>query len=277
MQRTPLTVADPDRSHHEYRNRNAFAVLKEDGSVVTWGHSGSGGNSSAVRDELQSGVTQIFSSYEAFAALKEDGSVVTWGRSDWGGDSSSVGDKLQSGVTQIFSTGSAFAALKDGSVVTWGNYGAGGNSFAVRDELQSSVTQIFSTGSAFAALKRTALLLRGLNILILVVWRKASIRRQEYLQPLGSFAALKMTGPSLFGERPSAEAEVLAIATDQLRLRIGVTQIFSTRSAFAALKEDGSVVTWGNYLWAGDSSSVYSKLQSGHANLLQSALFAPEG
>ena len=52
--------------------------MKEDGSVVTWGHSDNGGNSSAVSGDLQSNVTQIFSASGAFAALKEDGSVVTW-------------------------------------------------------------------------------------------------------------------------------------------------------------------------------------------------------
>ncbi|MBA4451512.1 hypothetical protein FHK94_19890, partial [Cylindrospermopsis raciborskii CS-506_D] len=33
--------------------------------------------------------------------------------------------------------------------------------------------------------------------------------------------------------------------------------------AFAALKSDGSVVTWGSSTWGGDSSSVSSRLTSG--------------
>jgi Ca2+-binding RTX toxin-like protein len=36
-----------------------------------------------------------------------------------------------------------------------------------------------------------------------------------------------------------------------------------TEGGFAALKEDGSVVTWGNPKWGGDSSSVTEQLQSG--------------
>jgi hypothetical protein len=47
-----------------------------------------GGDSSAVADQLSSGVSQIVSSRDAFAALKADGSVVSWGGS--GGDSSAV-------------------------------------------------------------------------------------------------------------------------------------------------------------------------------------------
>ena len=76
----------------------AFAALKEDGSVVTWGSSNSGGDSSGVATSLTSGVSQIFSNRYAFAALKEDGSVVTWGADSYGGDSSSVSSSLSSGV-----------------------------------------------------------------------------------------------------------------------------------------------------------------------------------
>ncbi len=45
------------------------------GSVVTWGRSEYGGDSSSVASELSSRVTSIYSTYLAFAALKEDGSV----------------------------------------------------------------------------------------------------------------------------------------------------------------------------------------------------------
>ena len=70
-------------------NWQAFAALKEDGSVVTWGSANRGGNSSNVADSLSSGVSTIFSNTHAFAALKEDGSVHTWG-SIYGGDTDSV-------------------------------------------------------------------------------------------------------------------------------------------------------------------------------------------
>ncbi len=47
------------------------------------------------------------------------------------------------------------------------------------------------------------------------------------------------------------------------QLTSGVTQIFSTDYAFAALKSNGSVVTWGDSSYGGDSSSVASQLTSG--------------
>ena len=73
---------------HVYTTNSAFAALKEDGSVITWGDSYHGGDSSKVSEDLGSGVKEIFPTRRAFAALKEDGSVVTWGGAFNGGDSS---------------------------------------------------------------------------------------------------------------------------------------------------------------------------------------------
>ena len=82
----------PSHSLGEFRNFSAFAVIKADGSVVTWGNSAYGGDSSTVAAQLNGklDVKQIFSTGFAFAALRADGSVITWGRSDMGGDSSLV-------------------------------------------------------------------------------------------------------------------------------------------------------------------------------------------
>ena len=126
---------------------SAFAALKSNGSVITWGGD-DGGDSSEVASQLSSGVAQIFSTYMAFAALKSDGSVIAWGFGGGdgygGGDSFSVASQLSSGVAQIFSTYGAFAALKsDGSVITWGNSDYpprwGGDSSGVASQLRSGV------------------------------------------------------------------------------------------------------------------------------------------
>jgi Ca2+-binding RTX toxin-like protein len=121
----------------------AFAALRADGSVVTWGSAYSGGDSSAVATQLDGtiDVTQVFSTTYAFAALRADGSVVTLGR--LGGDSSAVATQLDGtiDVTQVFSTEFAFAALRaDDSVVTWGLARFGGNSSAVTDQLHGVVS-----------------------------------------------------------------------------------------------------------------------------------------
>ena len=62
----------PGHSLGESRNEGAFAVVKADGSVVTWGSKIDGGNSSAVADQLDGtiDVSHIYSAYQAFAALR---------------------------------------------------------------------------------------------------------------------------------------------------------------------------------------------------------------
>ncbi|PNJ95905.1 hypothetical protein CEP13_06865 [Cylindrospermopsis raciborskii C03] len=248
------------RTRHEYRNSGAFAALKSDGSVVTWGDSSYGGDSSSVSGTLTSGVTQIFSNDSAFAALKSDGSVVTWGFSDWGGNSSSVRGTLTSGVTQIFSTKYAFAALKsDGSVVTWGLREYGGDSSSVSSRLTSGVTQIFSNELAFAALKSDG---------SVVTWgdsryggNSSSVSSRltsdvtQIFSTSSAFAALKSDG-SVVTWGDSSYGGDSSIVSSRLMWTSGVTQIFSNERAFAALKSDGSVVTWGDSSYGGDSSIV---------------------
>ena len=75
----------------------AFAAVKHDGSVVTWGYAACGGNSESVKSELQVGVDHVVGTQRAFAALKEDGSVVTWGDAGRGGDCDSVKGQLTQG------------------------------------------------------------------------------------------------------------------------------------------------------------------------------------
>ena len=60
---------------------------------LPWGDPRSGGDSSAVKDQLRS-VQRIQATHRAFAAILADGSVITWGHPDFGGDSSSVQDHL---------------------------------------------------------------------------------------------------------------------------------------------------------------------------------------
>jgi len=154
----------------------AFAALRADGSVVTWGDSDYGGDSSAVASALagEIDVTQIYSTGSAFAALRADGSVVTWGWS--GGNSTAVASALAGDidVTQIYSTEAAFAALRaDGSVITWGHSDYGGDSSAVASQLSSGVVSFanVATDDVFQATNKnnipigtaTALLTDGLE------------------------------------------------------------------------------------------------------------------
>ena len=72
---------------HIQCTHTACAALLADGSVTTWGPWHSGGDSSAVQDQLKN-VQQIQATNSAFAAIRADRSVVTWGSENCGGDSS---------------------------------------------------------------------------------------------------------------------------------------------------------------------------------------------
>ncbi|MFN9659949.1 MAG: Calx-beta domain-containing protein [Cyanobacteriota bacterium] len=261
---TPIATSFPGHTRGEFRNDAAFAALRGDGSVVTWGEPSRGGDSSGVAQLLSSDVTQIFCNKYAFAALKSNGSVVAWGDASSGGNIGAVANQLSSGVTQIFSTGSAFAALKsNGSVVTWGYPSMGGDSSGVASALSSDVTQIFSTGYAFAALKSNG---------SVVTWGDVSFGGNsngvaselssgvaQIFSTFSAFAALKSNG-SVVTWGLSTTGGDSSLAANGLS---NVTQIFSTYGAFAALRANGSVVTWGEPSMGGDSSGVANLLSSG--------------
>jgi alpha-tubulin suppressor-like RCC1 family protein len=228
-------------SGNQFPNASAFAALKNDGSVFTWGNPLNGGDSSSVANSLTSNVKAVYSNTLAFAALKTDGSVVTWGNPAGGGDSSSVANSLTSNVKAVYSNQSAFAALKnDGAVVTWGDANTGGDSTAVADNLTSNVKAVYSNINAFAALKSDG---------SVVTW-----------------------GPAAYGGNSSSVANSLSS---------GVIKVHSNTAAFAALKNDGSVVTWGFGSYGGDSSSVANSLSSGviavYSNSLAFAALKSDG
>jgi|GEM_PF-1405607 len=269
--------------------------------VVTWGSSSWGGDSSAVANELSSGVVEVVMAVAggaaiktdgsavswghiatsdipfnqlssdvvslqhtefAFAALKSDGSVVTWGNSNFGADSSSVSSSLSSGVIEIFSTQKAFAALKsDGSVVTWGSPNYGGDSSSVSG-ISNGISEIYSSEAAFAALS-----LDG----SVATWGSSSYGGDsssfgytnviEIYPNNGAFAALLSNGQVKAWGNSNYGGNPSSTILNQLST--GVSEIYSTEAAFAAVKNDGSVVTWGNSGYGADSSSVSSSLSSG--------------
>ena len=52
-----------------FSTEDAFAALKTDGSVVTWGHSKFGGDSSKVKQYIQSGVLKFLAIFWRFFSM----------------------------------------------------------------------------------------------------------------------------------------------------------------------------------------------------------------
>jgi alpha-tubulin suppressor-like RCC1 family protein len=120
-----MPQATSDELNAQNQNTGAFAVIKKDGSVVTWGNPESGGDSSLVSSMLDGtiNVVHIYSAKNSFAALREDGSVVIWGGDFKGNRIITQIPELDGSidVVNIYSNSAGFVALRaDGSLVTWG-------------------------------------------------------------------------------------------------------------------------------------------------------------
>ena len=202
-----------------YSNENAFAALKSDGSVVAWGDEKTGGiidiNHDGISDRLDN-VKKIYSTRCAFAALKNDGSVITWGLKSCGGFLA----KPIENVKEIFATERAFTALKnDGSVVAWGDKYRGGFLDIDDDgktDYLTNIKTIASNNGAFAAIKKDN---------ELVVW-----------------------GDGLYGGSHGYSSYFARIKSKYgLDGSKSIKNIYATRASFAALLNDGSVISWGRH------------------------------
>ncbi|CAE7643634.1 USP, partial [Symbiodinium sp. CCMP2456] len=278
----------------------AFAAIKEDGGVVVWGSRDGGGDCRAVRDHLYS-VRQIQSNSMAFAALRADGSVVSWGAQlGYGSHSSAVLDELQEGVLNIYSLSiyshdfAGFAAIKSGGrIVFWGDPLLNGLVHSGLDD----IAHLQVAGGRWAAASQDghlALSLRSIrgdrclrvpecagslvrcnnylavlqkdgtvqfwgriaptwlrNELSNVVRLRMAWERGAAIRSDGSVVVWEFTGT---GAKPGASALVRSQLTD-------VKDIHANPFAFAALRRDGSVVTWGNGLYGGNSAAVQRQLK----------------
>ena len=261
-----------------FQSNSAFAALKSDGSVITWGQSSSGGDSSLVADQISAGVVDIFSDPSwgrAFAALKEDGSVVSWGEATYGGDASVVVDDLLSGVVDIASSSIGFSALKDdGSVIYWGldpedvMFFGGVN----HDQLKTGVKGLTSSPNGFIAEKVNGdIIAWGMDFVEGSDYGFLSDFQVIYSNRSGVSTLLRDGSVQTWGGYPLGGNPDTHYSDMSSELTGGVTHLYSNNYAFAALKENGSVVTWGALTQGGDSSAVSEKISSGVLSVASSS------
>ena len=304
-----------------YSSSRAFAALKSDGSVITWGDSEYGGYSSKYYDphtgevrfteHLSSGVIKIYPSGRGFTALKADGSVTAWGGLNrgfmqgasiyWDGDLSAVSTDLSSGLVNVYTIANmynfdnnsltlslGFTALKpNGRAITWEDTSFSGDFSGDPGFDYSGVVDLFrsstfsSSSSVVVALKADGSVITS-DIEFQGLFPETASQLSSGVSNIyttgAAFAALKADGSVItwgvpWGDptrEPFTEiawergGDSSAVAS---QLSSGVTNIYSTGFAFAALKSDGSVITWGDPEWGGDSSAVASQLSSGVTNI----------
>jgi hypothetical protein len=244
----------------------SFTALMLDGTVFTWGNKYCGGGvSSMTRTDLVD-IVSIVATRTAFAGLTAAGGIVAWGESLSGGDCSAVAAQMQSDVIHIISTQTAFVAFKrDNSLVVWGNPWYGSDTSAVAAELTADIVYVAHTSAAFAALKADG---------SVVVWGKAKsggdatavqAELQDVTTILGNhyaFAALKTDGSVVAWGNTEEGGTIPSALTSSLSA--GVTELFATRRAFAALKgATGELVLWGNPYHGGYAGAAAAYLTSG--------------
>ena len=144
-----------------------------------------------------------------------------------GSFATSTGSVWENGNGGEFPNEQAYAAItSNGSVISWGSTSSGGNLGNATQRLTSNVTAVFSNARAFAALKADG---------SVVSWgATASGGNSTIVNYLNS--------------------NLVEASSVSGNLSSSVTRIFSTESAFAALKTDGSVVTWGKISSGGNST-----------------------
>lgn len=215
----------------------AYAALKTDGSVITWGQPEPTSvivKPEDVAEELKSDVIELFSSKNAFAALKKDGSVVTWG-GDAGGDSSSVKGRLLNVKKIIGAYQGMIALTHDNKVVLWGRYNG-------REPVSDNVKDIYATNND----TYIALLDDDSAVAFGQTSKNHSSKVKSVVTNAYAYAILNDDGSVECGGFGSGSYGAKCDTFDQLKG--GVVEIISSPAlyAFVARLSDGSAFTWGN-------------------------------
>lgn len=228
-------------------NSQAAAVVLMDGSVHTFGANqgmACGADSDSVQAQLHD-VEYVYAAASdgcAFAAVKSDKTVVSWGQKIDEGNTLTNAN-LTNVVSVTGTMGSGFAALKtDGTVAVWGWNQAG----IVTPDIR------FKTDEGWVNTKSSEL------------YNIKKVASSQYC-----FAALREDGRVLLfgGAEAFCGDNSIQLKAGQLvsnvldpgnQIKSGVVDIVGqiNNHAFAALKEDGSVVVWGkpNMIEVGSSS-----------------------
>ncbi len=230
-------------------NGGAFLALKSDGTVVAWGNKNFGGNilpmpTAYLGTSASSRASKIYGGRYGFAVLRADKSVVHWGVTGDYFEFTSGLVPASKNVASVFPHGIAFLGVTTGKgafpfSVHSNRYSAPALDIsAVETSLQSAVTKVTASKFAFALLKSDG---------SVVAWGNTN-----------KGGSLEMVHHS------QGRVDVSA------QLASGVKDIVANEHAFAALKKDGSVVTWGGNWGGGDSRPVASDLASGVIQIVAS-------
>ena len=272
-----------------YANQYAFAALKNDGSLITWGYHISGGK---LPEGASKGVTNVVAHRGGFSAITTEQSALTWGSfnifppdrdrptdeisaiSTLMTPSSSFSKNIKSIHGMISCTGlspckKVIASKVDGSIISWGN-----NEGEVIYPANPSkkVQEVFVDGfSVFILFENGSMEVLGrleddysVNNVLKDIQNVQGVIASTYRN-----AAIKLESDEviLIGDQKYTSV------SDQFKeksLKEGVKELaFNTHHGYiAVLKEDGSVNLWslgsGKLIKVGSTTKKYISLDSSH-------------
>ena len=263
----------------------AFAALKSDGTVLTWGYLqynfpiNTTGNANIIAPSNLTGCIDVVSSGFTFAALKSNGTVATWGYCGaWTLPSASD----LSGVVQIketygYPSYSYIALRSDGNAVMWG---PGGVTTSVGLST-SPIIAIYPTDYLCVIVRADGTIYKGFGTLAYTMPAGRSVVRVVSINSSNNFlvmfddqsmfissSATLVQGVSQVTVNDNAYGYIqngavvcsgdvrfggsTTDATNGIKsgsVSSGVLKLVSSTSSMAALKSDGSVVSWGSGGW----------------------------
>ena len=163
-------------------------------------------------------VTSIAANDYAFAALLDNGTIKAWGDKNCGGEAPLFPSDKK--IVSLAATNSAFTAIfEDGTMQSWGDQQSGGKTPLL--PAGSTVTKIFASAFDFAAL-----LSGGDHDGDILSW--------------GCYST---------SNHGSGNSQIIKVG-------MPIKSVVSNAYAFAAIRNDGSVIAWGEPHAGGDDSSL---------------------
>eukprot|EP00605_Chrysophyceae_sp_TOSAG23-4_P001670 GSChrysophyteH1.ASY1.ANO1.1836.1 assembled CDS len=249
-----------------YSTLNAFAALKSDHTVVTWGHKDYGGNSTIVSSSLTQ-VKEVYSCLSTFVALKTDGTVVVWGGDEGLIDTSKIPSNEK--VVSITANLGAFAALTNQShVYFFGQETYGGKSEPIKTPVRAIYANEFALVVAFKD-KEVVPTIRAVG----GGYQRLNGGDASPCEDMINIENIYSTDPAFtdqnsthvcaFGayyppyQNNSNNPTTVTIPSDINRVEIA--SIFATTQTFAGLTTEGELYVWG-YLNTYETTSTHGKI-----------------
>ncbi len=209
------------------------AVIKEDGSLWTWGYNEYGQLGDGTREDkstpvkIMDNVTAVSAGGYLTAAIKEDGSLWTWGWNNYGqlGDGTmenkSTPVKIMDNVVAVSAGYNHTAAIKeDGSLWTWGYNGDGQLGDGTTEAKSTPVKIIDNVDAVYTGRIYTA-----------------AIKEDGSLWTWGH------NGDGQLGDGTRKDK------TTPVKIMDNVATVSTGYGHTAAIKEDGSLWIWGYNVW----------------------------